>query len=41
LESAIYKDKDPLIEKSPVMEHEYSDTIIGGLSYAVMGKAKL
>ena len=41
LESAIYKDKDPLIEKSPVMEHEYSDTIIGGLSYAVIGKAKI
>lgn len=41
LESAIYKDKDPVIEKSPVMEHEYSDTIIGGLSYAAIGKAKI
>ena len=41
LESAVYKDKDPTIEKEPVMEHEFSDTIIGGLSYACIGKAQL
>jgi hypothetical protein len=41
LESAIYKDSALGIEKDPVMEHEYSDTIIGGLSYSVIGRAKI
>ena len=41
LESAIYKDSALTIEKDPVMEHEYSDTIIGGLSYSVIGRAKI
>ena len=41
LESAVYKDSSLTIEKDPVMEHEYSDTIIGGLSYSVIGRAKL
>lgn len=41
LESAIYKEKDPNIEKDPVMEHEFSDTIVGGLTYAAIGKGKL
>lgn len=42
LESAIYKEQTTItIEKNPVMEHEYSDTIVGGLSYAVIGKSKI
>ena len=40
LESAVYKETVNNIEKDPVMEHEYSDTIIGGLSYSVIGRAK-
>ncbi len=42
LESAVYKEQTTInIEKDPVMEHEFSDTIVGGLSYAVIGKAKI
>ena len=40
LESAVFKETVANIEKDPVMEHEYSDTIVGGLSYAMIGRAK-
>lgn len=41
LESAIYDEKPVKVEKEPEMMHEYSDTIVGGISYAAIGKGKI
>lgn len=40
LESAVYDEKPAKIEKEPEMLHEFSDTIVGGVSYACMGKGR-